>query len=145
MLKGEFYFIFCFAENFIIYAVNYFISHSDISLFKTHRTVPCVCKRPYNGFVSLPPCFGWGGISEFDCLSDDYVVIVFSVLFALRRVLLLRSDIRIKNNIPQRRAVACCRRGNQWIYDIENAYNEKEQLRFATISVQSPKEYDLKV
>lgn len=29
--------------------------------------------------------------------------------------------------------------------DWKNAYNEKEQLRFATISVQSPKEYDLKV
>jgi hypothetical protein len=28
---------------------------------------------------------------------------------------------------------------------LKNAYNEKEQLRFATISVQSPKEYDLKV
>ena len=27
----------------------------------------------------------------------------------------------------------------------KSAYNEKEQLRFATISVQSPKEYDLKV
>ena len=27
------------------------------------------CKRPHNGFVSLPPCFGWGGISKFDlCL-----------------------------------------------------------------------------
>lgn len=28
---------------------------------------------------------------------------------------------------------------------LKNAYNEKEQLRFVTISVQSPKEYDLKV
>ncbi len=28
---------------------------------------------------------------------------------------------------------------------LKNAYNEKDQLRFATISVQSPKEYDLKV
>lgn len=28
---------------------------------------------------------------------------------------------------------------------LKNAYTEKEQLRFATISVQSPKEYDLKV
>ena len=27
------------------------------------------CKRPHDGFVSLPPCFGWGGISKFDlCL-----------------------------------------------------------------------------
>ena len=27
------------------------------------------CKRPHNGFVSLPPCFGRGGISKFDlCL-----------------------------------------------------------------------------
>lgn len=28
---------------------------------------------------------------------------------------------------------------------LKNAYNEKEQLRLVTISVQSPKEYDLKV
>lgn len=28
---------------------------------------------------------------------------------------------------------------------LKNAYNEKGQLRFETISVQSPKEYDLKV
>ena len=27
------------------------------------------CKRPHDGFVSLPPCFGRGGISKFDlCL-----------------------------------------------------------------------------
>ena len=28
---------------------------------------------------------------------------------------------------------------------LENAYDKKEQLRFVTISVQSPKEYDLKI
>ena len=28
---------------------------------------------------------------------------------------------------------------------LKNAYDKKEQLRFATISVQSPGEYDLKV
>lgn len=28
---------------------------------------------------------------------------------------------------------------------LENAYDKKEQLRFVTINVQSPKEYDLKI
>ena len=97
------------------------------------------CKRPHDGFVSLPPCFGlllgfqmhfciccflFSFLAGFEpivhllrskrdikllqatrlALSDSatparkkhlLLQVLFSVLFALRRVLLLRSDIRL--------------------------------------------------
>ena len=73
------------------------LTHAVVPPFRNRSRLSRLfgCKRPHDGFVSLPSCFGWDCISEYDCLSDDYIVIVFSVLFALRRVLLLRSDIRL--------------------------------------------------
>ena len=68
----------------LLHVITDFVSFVTAFLLKnpslTHAVVPPFrnrsrssrlfgCKRPHDGFVSLPPCFGWGGTSKFDlCL-----------------------------------------------------------------------------